>query len=112
MSKTYFTEDHEWLRVEGNVATVGITKYAQEQPAAPALLKGYARALASYRDPDKLKYVRLLDGGLTDNFGLSGITIARAAAEAPYAPLTPRQAVTLKRALFVVVNSGRASETD
>jgi len=87
-------------------------KYAQEQPAAPALLKGYARALASYRDPDKLKYVRLLDGGLTDNFGLSGITIARAAAEAPYAPLTPRQAVTLKRALFVVVNSGRASETD
>jgi glycine cleavage system H protein len=31
MSKIYFTEDHEWLRVEGNVATVGITKYAQEQ---------------------------------------------------------------------------------
>ena len=31
MSKTYFTEDHEWLRVEGNVATVGITKFAQEQ---------------------------------------------------------------------------------
>ncbi len=31
MSKTYFTEDHEWLRVDGNVATVGITKYAQEQ---------------------------------------------------------------------------------
>ena len=31
MSKTYFTEDHEWLRVEGNVATVGITTYAQEQ---------------------------------------------------------------------------------
>jgi glycine cleavage system H protein len=31
MSKTYFTEDHEWLRVEGNSATVGITKYAQEQ---------------------------------------------------------------------------------
>ena len=31
MSKIYFTEDHEWLRVDGNVATVGITKYAQEQ---------------------------------------------------------------------------------
>lgn len=31
MSKTYFTEDHEWLRVEGNSATVGITQYAQEQ---------------------------------------------------------------------------------
>jgi glycine cleavage system H protein len=28
---TYYTEDHEWLRVDGNVATVGITDYAQEQ---------------------------------------------------------------------------------
>jgi glycine cleavage system H protein len=31
MPTTYFTEDHEWLRVEGGVATVGITDYAQEQ---------------------------------------------------------------------------------
>ncbi|TGQ17448.1 MULTISPECIES: glycine cleavage system protein GcvH [unclassified Mesorhizobium] len=31
MAKTYFTEDHEWLRIEGGVATVGITDYAQEQ---------------------------------------------------------------------------------
>jgi glycine cleavage system H protein len=31
MAKIYFTEDHEWLRVEGGVATVGITDYAQEQ---------------------------------------------------------------------------------
>ena len=27
----YFTKDHEWLRVEGDVATVGITDYAQSQ---------------------------------------------------------------------------------
>lgn len=31
MTKTYFTEDHEWLRVEGDIVTVGITDYAQEQ---------------------------------------------------------------------------------
>ena len=31
MAKTYFTTDHEWLRVEDGVATVGITDYAQEQ---------------------------------------------------------------------------------
>jgi glycine cleavage system H protein len=29
MSKTYFTEDHEWIRVEGDVGTVGITDHAQ-----------------------------------------------------------------------------------
>src|SRR5690606_3577656 len=27
----YFTEDHEWLEVNGGIATVGITEYAQEQ---------------------------------------------------------------------------------
>ena len=26
-----FTKDHEWLRIDGAVATVGITAYAQEQ---------------------------------------------------------------------------------
>lgn len=31
MTKTYYTEDHEWLRIEGDIATVGITDYAQEQ---------------------------------------------------------------------------------
>ena len=28
---TLFTSDHEWLRIEGDVATVGITDYAQSQ---------------------------------------------------------------------------------
>jgi glycine cleavage system H protein len=27
----YFTEDHEWIQVDGDVATVGITDYAQGQ---------------------------------------------------------------------------------
>jgi glycine cleavage system H protein len=31
MSTLYFTDDHEWIRVDGNVATVGITDYAQSQ---------------------------------------------------------------------------------
>jgi glycine cleavage system H protein len=28
---TLFTPDHEWLRIEGDVATIGITDYAQSQ---------------------------------------------------------------------------------
>ncbi len=31
MSEMRFTEDHEWVRIEGDTATVGITGYAQEQ---------------------------------------------------------------------------------
>ncbi|HET9397545.1 MAG TPA: glycine cleavage system protein H, partial [Sphingomicrobium sp.] len=26
----YFTKDHEWIRVDGDVATVGISDHAQE----------------------------------------------------------------------------------
>ncbi len=44
----YFTQDHEWIDVDGDTATVGITDYAQSQlgdivfaevPAAGAVLK-------------------------------------------------------------------------
>jgi glycine cleavage system H protein len=31
MSETRFTDQHEWVRLEGDAATVGITKYAAEQ---------------------------------------------------------------------------------
>jgi glycine cleavage system H protein len=31
MSNVKFTEDHEWIRIEGDVGTIGITDYAQEQ---------------------------------------------------------------------------------
>ncbi len=31
MSKLHYTEDHEWVRIDGDVATVGISDYAQEQ---------------------------------------------------------------------------------
>jgi glycine cleavage system H protein len=28
---TLFTQEHEWIRLEGDIATVGITNHAQEQ---------------------------------------------------------------------------------
>jgi glycine cleavage system H protein len=31
MSEIRFTHQHEWVRVDGDVATIGITKYAAEQ---------------------------------------------------------------------------------
>ena len=31
MATIFFTTDHEWIRVEGSAATVGITDYAQAQ---------------------------------------------------------------------------------
>lgn len=31
MSETKYTQEHEWIRIEGDVGTVGITDYAQGQ---------------------------------------------------------------------------------
>jgi glycine cleavage system H protein len=31
MSDTRYTEDHEWVRVDGEIATIGISNHAQEQ---------------------------------------------------------------------------------
>jgi NTE family protein len=75
---------------------------------AGAQVRAFAEALTRYRDSEQIKYLKLADGGITDNFGLSGLLIARAAAEKPYMPLTPDKAVQLRRLIFVVVNAGQA----
>ncbi|MFB6420825.1 MULTISPECIES: glycine cleavage system protein GcvH [Bradyrhizobium] len=31
MTTTLYTSDHEWLAIDGDVATIGITDYAQQQ---------------------------------------------------------------------------------
>ena len=40
MSEVRYTDQHEWIRLEGDEATVGITKYA-------GLFPGQAEALAA-----------------------------------------------------------------
>jgi len=79
----------------------------RSDPNAAPLIKAYANALERYRSGE-LKYVKLLDGGLVDNYGLAGFTIARLASNTPEAPLAPQEAVKLRRFLFLVVDSGRA----
>ncbi len=84
---------------------------ARNNPNAPPMLKSFADAIARYHD-GSMPYVKLLDGGLVDNFGLSGFTIARMSSETPYGPFTPQQAVKLRRSIFVVVDAGRAPSGD
>src|SRR5437763_13755222 len=53
MTQVRFTKDHEWIKVDGNLGTVGITQYAQAQlgdivfvevPAAGKVLKAGGEA--------------------------------------------------------------------
>ncbi|MEM0900090.1 MAG: patatin-like phospholipase family protein [Pseudomonadota bacterium] len=79
---------------------------------ASATLRAYADAIENYRDPEKMRFVKLLDGGITDNFGLTSLAIARARSQTPFGPLSPDNAVRLDRMMFIVVNSGRGNNAD
>ncbi len=81
--------------------------YSAGRPGAPAILRASAAAIQRYREKADVKFVKLLDGGMTDNLGLSGFVLELAAATKPYEPLTPKQVVNLKRFLFIVVDAGR-----
>ncbi len=70
-------------------------------------LDAYARSLDSYQSDPNLDFVRLLDGGLTDNLGITGLTLERAKATTPYSPLSPRQAVRLRNFVFIVTDAGK-----
>ena len=70
------------------------------------------RALHTYRDPSRPRYIKLGDGGLTDNFAISTIVGSRIAYGTPYAPLTEREAVKVRRLLLIVVDAARRPATD
>jgi NTE family protein len=78
----------------------------RRDPSAPPLLKIYADALERYHTGE-VRYVKLLDGGIVDNYGLAAFTIARLVSDTAYEPLGPQEAVKLRRLLFVVVDAGR-----
>ncbi|MEM6729261.1 MAG: patatin-like phospholipase family protein, partial [Pseudomonadota bacterium] len=79
---------------------------ARFNPESTSALRAYGKTLESYRDPDRIKFVKLLDGAITDNFGTTGLSVARAKAATPFGPMTEAQAIKLKRMLFLVANAG------
>jgi NTE family protein len=79
----------------------------RHNPDAPPLLKLFANAMHRYHSGE-VRFVKLLDGGMVDNYGLAGFTIARLASNTPYGPLEQDEAVKLRRMLFLVVDAGRA----
>jgi len=81
---------------------------AINNPQENEFLKSIARGFRRDRDPEQVRYIKLADGGLSDNIGVTGFIIEHSRQRTPYAPLTPQQAVRLSRALFVVVNGESA----
>lgn len=71
-----------------------------------------AQAVRDYRDPSRVRYLKLADGGLTDNQGLASILVARALSGTAHGPLTEADAVRMRRMLFLIVDAGRAPAGD
>jgi glycine cleavage system H protein len=77
-----FTESHEWIRLDGNVATVGITKYAADQlgdvcfvelPQAGKKLKAGAKRRWSKASKRRAKSIAPVRGEVTEsNSALAG----------------------------------------
>lgn len=71
-----------------------------------------ARAMRHYRDGSRMRYLKLADGGLTDNQGLSSILVARALSGTAHGPLNEADAVRIHRLLFLIVDAGRPPAGD
>jgi predicted acylesterase/phospholipase RssA len=78
---------------------------ARLDPGAHPALRVYAEAMARYADPEAVREVRLLDGGMTDSFGITGLLAERARAGTPWAPMTPEEAVRARRVLVLTVDA-------
>ena len=70
------------------------------------------RALRDFRDPKAGRYLKLVDGGVTDNLGLVSILQSRVLMNTPYGPMTEQDAVTMRRTLFIVVDAGQGPSGD
>ncbi len=82
------------------------------KPEGSRVLNSIAKALAAYRDPERARFIKLADGGLTDNFAVSTLVVSRLVYGTPYAPMTERDAVRVRRLLVVVVDASRSPHGD
>jgi NTE family protein len=74
-------------------------------------LSAISRGIGAYRD-GRVHYIKLADGGLTDNYGVSLLTNARTIYGTPYAPMTAPDAVRIRRLLVIVVDASRGPSGD
>lgn len=86
--------------------------FVHAKPDAPLGVRALASAISDYRDPARTRFIKLADGGLTDNVAVSTLVLARLGNDAPYAPLTEREAVRVRRVLVMVADASRRPSGD
>lgn len=90
----------------------GLTRRGPERDDLHRLRLALKKALQDFRDPRTGRYLKLVDGGVTDNLGLVSILQSRVLLDTPYGPITEHDAVSLRRLLFIVVDAGQGPSAD
>ena len=88
-----------------------VVETLQAKARTSQALNAIARALRAYRDR-QVRYIKLADGGLTDNYAVSVLTMSRIIYGTPYAPMTARDAVRIRRLLVIVADASRGPNGD
>ena len=70
------------------------------------------RAIRDFRVPNAGRYLKLVDGGPTDNLGLVSILQSRVLLGTPYGPISEDDAVAVRKLLFIVVDAGQGPSGD
>lgn len=91
-------EENQHLHIPAVISRMDEKNHIWPVWVSPGLIapEPWSASVCSYRD-GSMKYDELLDGGLVDNFGLSGFTIALESAQTSYDPLSRAEAVRLRR---------------
>ena len=80
---------------------------AAESTQNPRLRTALFRAIRDFRDPNTGHFIKLIDGGVTDNLGLISILQSRILLGTPYGPISEGDAIAVRKLLFVVVDAGQ-----
>lgn len=90
----------------------GLAVRRDERDDQHRLRLALARLFRDNVDPKTGRYLKLVDGGLTDNLGLVAILQSRVLLNTPYGPIPEQDAATMRRLLFIVVDAGQGPSAD
>ena len=75
------------------------------------MIRNKAQTFRRYQDRQESRFLKLYDGGVTDNLGLHGFNMTRERNDSTIEPISPKRAVSMENLLFIVVNaSAKAGE--
>ncbi len=90
----------------------GLLARSDERDEQHRMRLALARLYKENRNAKAGRYLKLVDGGLTDNLGLVAILQSRVLLNTPYGPISENDAATMRRLLFVVVDAGQGPSSD